>query len=209
MGTTWFPPGWTLDVPNPGYGELVVEAPRHPHTRPALVVEDWLVQLDGPEIGVFLSQVTAVACDLGDPDPLGGRLGTPERGWRPGRPLPSFVTPHVARRLLPALQQAVVYAVAGGERFERTFADADEPPDKPYCVNCGEGSPYAPGASTSAWCEQHGHHAYGMGAKRRWDIAQQEYRWRREQWERDQDRRRADEEFSAAIRALGTATPND
>lgn len=176
MGSKWFPPGWELDVPNPGYGEISIYAYRHPFRGDPPVVEDWLTTLTGPQIGAFLAATTERAFQPDD-------APAPDDGV-----LPSFVTPAVARGLLPHLQQAIIYAVAGVERHVRTYRDDSEPPPAPYCVNCGQGTGYTPGALPSTWCERHGHTPFGHGAGTRWQTAQYLHRRQAERWEAKQAR---------------------
>ena len=66
MSTTWFPPGWILDVDNPGFGQLAIYAPAYPLTEPAVVTQDWAFTLYGPHIGAFLDAMLpkAAAGDL-------------------------------------------------------------------------------------------------------------------------------------------------
>lgn len=164
MASTYFPAGWELDVPNPGYGELFVRAPRHPFRGEPLVAdEDWEAELYGPKVGEFLTQVTTHALTVESVAAPAGAM------------LPGFMSVQVARGLLPSLQEAVLLAVAGTDRHERTFRDADEGPARPLCVHCNEGTHFSPGALPCPWCEQHGHRAFGMNM-RRWENAQEVYR---------------------------------
>lgn len=169
MGAMWFPDGWELDVPNPGYGELMVYAPTRPYSGRPLVDEDWSTTLNGEDMGKFLRLVTARALEIEPPMP---------------DDLPAFITVAVARGLLPALQMAVALAMAGGERYDRTFRDSDEAPHEPYCALCGEGTYYTPGALPSTWCDQYGHTAYGMRVGVKWETAQDIQKSRREWWDR-------------------------
>ncbi len=169
MATTWFPDGWVLDVPNPGYGELLVQAPRDPYRGAPLVDEDWETTLNGAEVGEFLEGVTARA--------LGPQPSEASR-------LPEFITAPAARALLPTLQKAVVEAVAGGDRFERTFLDPAEPPPRPRCVLCGEGSyDTAEQTVSSDWCDRYGHKAFGMGSETPWETALTRHQWLLRGWE--------------------------
>lgn len=171
MASTWFPPGLALDVPNPGYGELRLEASAHPFRGEPLVDQDWQSTLTGPQLGEFLTQVTERAFH---PEPASGP---------PGPALPDFVTPAVARAMLPALQQAVLEAVAGGDRFARVFLDNGRPV-QPYCVNCGAGSRSTiPGQLPCQWCDQHGHTPFGEGAEVSWSTAQRLHAARMKRWE--------------------------
>lgn len=179
MSITWYPPsGWLIDVPNPGGGEmdLVDLAHPDPDKGPALVTEDWEQTLTGPKIGAFLLAVTdrAFQSDTAAPDADGE--------------LPVWLTPAAARTLLPALQQAVVYAVAGGERYDRTWPDEDEPPRAPYCVRCGQGTLYTPGALPSDWCDRHGHWPFGYRDGTTWDAAQRWHEMDVARWERRRQR---------------------
>lgn len=175
MSMSWSPDGWAIDVDNPGYGEMIVAAPRHPFSGTPIVVEDWEKELKGPEIGSFLCQITSRAFDDQAPAPAAGEA------------LPAFISPRAARTLLPALQQAVILATAGTDRYDRTFPDEDEAPAEPLCVRCQLGTFYTPGALPSEWCEQHGHTPFGMGSDTRWSTAQELYQIRRERWDRQRE----------------------
>lgn len=169
MSTTWFPPGWILDVDNPGYGELAIYAPTQPLTEPAVVTKDWATTLYGPQLGDFLDAVTRQAIHTDD--------------TRPGaHPLPAFLTPKVARGLLPRLQQAVLLAVAGGDRFDRTYPDRDDPPPRPLCVRCATGTLFTTESTHSTWCDQYGHRAYGV-VTHSWEYAHELHERRLRRWE--------------------------
>jgi hypothetical protein len=168
------PPGFDLYVDNPGYGEVIVLAVADPDESTPLVDQDWTLSLYGPEIGEFLTQVTGRAL---------GTNPTPSGGIR----LPEFLTAAVARTLLPALQEAVVLAVAGTDRYERTFPDPGEHPPAPLCVHCNLGTYFTPGALRSAWCDEYGHRAYGVSTER-WETAQEIHQIRAEAWQRDRRR---------------------
>ena len=171
MSMAIYRPGMELYVDNPGYGELIVVAPAHPYDGRPLVDQDWTLSLYGPEIGEFLSEVTGRALGA-DPQDSGGMR------------LPAFVTAAVARTLLPALQEAVLLAVAGTDRYDRTFPDQDEPPSRPLCVRCNLGTAFSPGALPSTWCDRYGHRPYGVVTER-WDTAQEIHQLHVERWQRD------------------------
>jgi hypothetical protein len=67
-----------------------------------------------------------------------------------------------ARRLLPAIQEAALYAVAGAERTMRVW----EPPVtgaawEPMCGRCGVHLSSVPKPSDAVWCGEHGHSPFG------------------------------------------------
>lgn len=177
MSVTFFPPGWHIDVPNPGYGEIFISALAEPFRGPAVTTDDWDQVLVGEEIGMFLTRVTQRA--------IGDATDAHDPGY--GRELPGFLTTTVAAGLLPALQQAVILAVAGTERYERIYPD-DGPPLEPLCVRCDQGTGFSPGPVAHPWCEQHGHEPFGWRAGHgSWDRAQAAYRQDTARWERRQD----------------------
>lgn len=186
MSASFFPPGWALDVPNPGYGEIFIAADRNPFQGEPLVAEDWTDTLVGPEIGVFVAKITTRAFEPDTDDSA--------------TDLPSFVTPAAARQLLPALIRAVALAVGGTDRFERTFHDESEPPDNPLCERCGLGTYFTPGALPSKYCEEYGHQPYGYGGNVTWDRAQQSYQWAKERWDRRKQLERDLEDIRAGKR---------
>lgn len=167
MGTTFFPDypdvnGWMIDVPNPGYGEILVDSP---HTGSA---DRWHTDLNGHEIGNFLAQVTRRALGHDGPTDM----------------LPAILTADVAATILPALQQAAILATAGTDRYERTYRNDADPPAEPLCSNCDDGTIYAPRESNlSDWCARYGHHPFGHGPNARWAEAQALYEQRRARWE--------------------------
>ena len=177
MSMIFYPDGWELAVDNPGFGELSIRALTNPYDSEPLVAKEWSQEYRGPKIGEFLAAVTTQALG-GTP----GKIGYEE--------LPKFLTPAVARDLLPALQSATLLALAGTDRYERIFPD-DDRPSEPLCARCGVGSPYTSVPTTSAWCEQHGHRAFGSYS--RWETAQEAYQLDLDRWKRAEARRREDE----------------
>lgn len=176
MSMIFYPDGWELAVDNPGYGELLIRTLTNPYDSKPLVKQEWSREFRGPKLGQFLTAVTAQALG-GTP----GKVGYEE--------LPRFLTAEVARQLLPALQSAVLLALAGTDRYERTFPDEGERPATPLCVRCNLGSDYTSSeGTTSPWCEQYGHTAFGTYP--RWDTAQEAYQLDLDRWEREQARRR-------------------
>lgn len=152
--------GWELDVPNPGYGEVLIYTPYEMLDRERHRV------LVGPEIGDFLAEVTVRA--------LGGEPTS----------VAPFLTEASARAILPSLQRAAILAAAGTDRYERTFSDETESPQGPLCTHCNEGTYFTPGAMPNKHCEEYGHTPYGYGAEVRWAAAQTLHTSRRERWER-------------------------
>ncbi len=175
MSITFFPAGLEIDVRNPGYGEIYIAAPRNPYRGERLLPEsEWSTVLLGPAIGTFLQEVTTRA--LASPE---GRADDD-----PGdETLPSFITTPVARQLLPHLQQAVVLATAGSDRFDRIFPE-DDRPQRPLCAYCHEGSMSTSAKTISPWCTEHGHQAFGIDTDTTWGLAQVNYKHEREQWDR-------------------------
>jgi hypothetical protein len=180
MSMIFYPGGWELAVDNPGYGELNVRALTHPYDAEPLVEQEWSREFHGPKVGQFLAAVTAKALG-GTP----GKVGYEE--------LPPFVTAEVARQLLPALQSATLLALAGSDRYERTFPeDRDHYPWAPLCVRCNLGSDYTSVPTTSEWCEQYGHTPFGTPLSQ-WESAQEAYQLELDRWKRAEARRRQDE----------------
>jgi hypothetical protein len=179
----FYPDGWELAVDNPGFGELIVIADQE--LSPRLINGQWRQELYGAAIGAFLDQVTNRALGLDD-------------GEHSGTPLPRFLSPELARAVLPALQKAVLLATAGTDRFEKTFPDPDEAPQKPICVRCNIGSPYTSEVATSEWCEQYGHRPFGASASR-WEHAQEMYQLALDRWKRAEARRREEEALASGL----------
>ena len=185
MSMVFYPDGWELAVENPGYGELFVRALTKPYDCEPLVTEEWSREFRGPKVGEFLAAVTALALG-GTP----GKVGYEE--------LPRFVTAEVARKLLPALQSATLLALAGTDRYERIFpGERDHYPVAPLCVRCNLGSDYTSVPTTSQWCEQHGHRAFGSYPK--WESAQEAYQFDLDRWKRAEARRREDEALASGL----------
>jgi hypothetical protein len=85
-----------------------------------------------------------------------------------------------ARRLLPAMQAAVLTVAAGSERAERILDPPDpEEPRRPFCANCDEGRvDSARNPHPNPWCEKYGHEPFGVldGRQGAWDCAERRYR---------------------------------
>lgn len=162
----FYPQGWELSVDNPGFGQIdvLVPAERDSDARP-LVVDDWRAELRGPDLGAWLDALTTRAFE---PDPAGA----------PTAPLPPFVTPAVARGLLPAFQRAVTLAVGGTDRFERVFPDSEDAPAEPLCVRCNKGSGFSPPMP----CDQVGHTPFGSRYAR-WNTAEEVHTHDVRRWE--------------------------
>lgn len=131
----FYPAGFELYVDNPGHGELFVVAATAPWSGEPLVHEDWQLDLYGPQLGEFLARVTNRALDTDQ-----ARTGRVR--------LPAFITSAVAATLLPALHRAIMLAIGGSDRYERTFPETDEAPAGPLCVRCNLGTPYSPGCAS-------------------------------------------------------------
>lgn len=102
MSRHWFPDGFELDVDDAGSGDMFIWSTD--------LDRRWQQQLHGSQIGVMLGEVTARALLVeGEVVLFGPAVSTL---------LPSWVSPRLARRLLPALQEAVVLAIGGVERFD-------------------------------------------------------------------------------------------
>lgn len=203
-------PGVEVDVANPGYGQILLfvtdtlpyngQAGLEPWQRRPLVTKPWQRDLHGAEIGEFLDKLTEQALT---PDP--GPAPVPGSLLRPATPviaagmqLPAFLKPAVARVLLPVFQKASFLAIAGTDRYDRTFPDPDDGPRPPYCARCNLGTIYTPDAMESAWCQEYGHIPFGTADRTSWAASTAHYERRRRWWEDDQQRER-----DAAARASG------
>lgn len=82
-----------------------------------------------------------------------------------------------ARAILPVLQAAVVYAVAGTDRAERTVDEPDPAdPLEPMCIRCDVGRVWADAnPAEHPWCKEHGHTPYGVGRGVSWEDQQADY----------------------------------
>lgn len=196
MSMTFYAVGGALEihVDNPGYGQISLYAPDFLPDREPLVGDTWRKDLHGDEIGVFLALLTGRA--LGTEPELPAARTIPDLAqWSVH--LPTFLDQPVAVALLPAFQRAVVLAVAGTDRFERTFHDPDDPPRSPFCVRCNLGTIFSPGAMTNPWCEQYGHTPYGYAPDTSWAAASAHYDRKRRWWEHDQERARQDQALAS------------
>lgn len=161
MGMLWYPEGFEIAVDNPGYGQVSI---RGDHG-------EWSQDLAGGDVGAFLAQLTARA------------LGTAPGGEEASL-LPAFITTATARELLPAVQQAVILAGAGTDKYERLFPDPDEGPPAPLCAKCWEGSYFSGYPLGSTSCQEYGHHPFGVREGLSWEAARESYNWHRARWER-------------------------
>ncbi|MFI5494189.1 hypothetical protein [Actinoplanes sp. NPDC051859] len=176
MSMMFYPAGWELAVDSPGSGELLITTVTDSTDTDTVTNEQWYRAYYGPQVVQFLAAVTARS--LGD---AAGKVGHED--------LPSFLTAEVARALLPALQKAVLLALAGSDRYERVFLDDGRAPAEPLCVRCHEGSFFPYLAISSEWCEQFGHRAFGTSLER-WEDAHEAYRMDCDRWKRTETRRR-------------------
>ena len=186
MATTWFPPGWALDVPNPGYGELILEASLQPFRGVPLVREDWTRTLNGPQLGEFLAAVTARALQVDAAPPAQRRAARLRDARRRGRRAagaaaggPAGGGGHRAvragvRRRVRAAAAAVLRHLWRGHRLQSRRAAV-------------------------AVVRQHGHQPFGMGSSTRWDSAQELHQSRRQRWERQQELAREQEAWQARL----------
>ncbi|MFI5497304.1 hypothetical protein [Actinoplanes sp. NPDC051859] len=176
MSMMFYSPGWELAVDSPGSGELLITTVTDSTATGTVTDEKWYRAYYGSQVVQFLAAVTARAlCDIA------GRVGHED--------LPAFLTPDVARGLLPTLQKAVLLTLAGSDRYERVFPDDGRAPAEPLCIRCHKGSFFPYLAISSEWCEQFGHRAFGTSLER-WEEAHEAYRLNREGWKRTETRRR-------------------
>ncbi len=198
--------GVEICVNQPGHGELDLIAPDALTEVHPLVEQTWRRNLHGAEIAEFLGKLTerALTADpllsgrdrqnplLPGADPAGPRAQLSATLTDPpfSIDLPPFMRPPVARALLPVFQRAMVLAIAGTDRFERTFPDSDGPPKPPLCVRCDEGTIYTTGAPPNPWCDKYGHTPYGVAHGTSWAAATTHYERRLRWFEDDQERER-------------------
>lgn len=166
MSMLWYPEGFEIVVDNPGFGQVFI---RGDHG-------EWSHELAGGDVGTFLTQLTVRA------------LGT-ESGGEGSSLLPAFISAATARVLLPAVQQAVILAGSGTDKYERLFPDEDDGPANPLCATCWEGSYFSGYPLGSTSCREYGHHPFGVREGLSWQAAQESHDWWRARWER---RRRTD-----------------
>lgn len=160
-----------IDVDDPGYGYFGVYFRSDDEARWG---DNREVTLRGRDMWTALESLTTLAT-------AGGRLaesGDVAKLW------PMSIGE--ARKLLPALQTAVLYAAAGSDRAERLDEDADDLHDL-LCARCNEGSYYSGHVTVSEDCRKYGHQPFGYAGD--WDQAQ-EHAARERQWA--EIRRRAD-----------------
>lgn len=160
MRMLWYPEGFEIMVDNPGFGQVFI---RGDHG-------EWSHELAGGDVGAFLSQLTARV------------LGTaPDKGVSL---VPALISAATARVLLPAVQQAVILAGSGTDKYERLFPDEDESPANPLCGTCWEGSYFSGYPLGSTSCQEYGHHPFGVREGLSWQAAQESHDWHRARWER-------------------------
>jgi hypothetical protein len=133
MAISFYPAdGIEIDVDDPGSGYLRIYL--HVNDEPL-----FQAVLMGHRLWTALTSLTALACSTDAFSRVVDGL------WS--------MTPGQARELLPAMQEAVVYAAAGGDRAERLTEDAAH---DVLCVRCNEGSPF-----TRLSCDEYGHEPFG------------------------------------------------
>lgn len=180
MGITWYPKTpdtpagaeWAeLDVPDPGYGRLLLRRVDGRHDDPR-GFNDQHGEFAGVQLAALLEQVTALALSQGDP------WDTVRVGASRGRAV--VIERAEAVALLPHLHAAVVLATAGSDRYERVWPWHSETNHEPLCVHCNQGSDYSSAVTISPWCSEHGHDPFGEPSSTSWAEADERHR-RREQ----------------------------
>ncbi|HEY9415618.1 MAG TPA: hypothetical protein VIQ30_12720 [Pseudonocardia sp.] len=141
----------SIDVDDPGYGYLRI------FRAGGRDDDDLELVLRGRYMWRALENLTELVCNE-----AGESRGDVDGLW------PMSVLE--ASRLLPAFQQAVLYAAAGGDRAERLAEDEDGTEDV-LCARCNLGSPYAGHVTESAHCERYGHQPFGYAVN--WQQAQE------------------------------------
>lgn len=152
-----------IDVDDPGYGYVGVYFRSDDEQRWGKNRE---VTLRGRDLWTALESLTELACRPAD-EPVAGDVA---KLWP--------MTVGEARKMLPALQTAVLYAAAGSDRAERLDEDADEVHDL-LCARCSEGSYYSGHVTVSEDCRKYGHQPFGYAGT--WEQAQDAVTWER-QW---------------------------
>lgn len=186
MSMLWYPDGFEIAVDNPGHGQVWISADRD-HG-------DWDVHLAGAHLGTLLDAVTYLALAQG---PEGGRS---EWSLVPVAGLPGPISRSTALRLLRPIQSAILLAIGGTDRFERTYPDVEDSPPVPLCVRCDEGSFYSDAVSISAWCAQYGHSPYGEADRTTWEAAGRLHAQRKEWHDRRKKWAREDAELGARLK---------
>lgn len=150
MAASYFPTEHlSVHVPDPGFGYVeVVFAPADAQRYG--VPHD--VTLRGPEMMTALRSLTKLACN----GPLEPVAGIVDKLWS--------MTVGQAKLLLPALQEAILYAAAGSDRAERLTPDEEES-FRLMCATCRKGAFYS-----EMDCEQFGHVPFGYAGN--WQQAE-------------------------------------
>ncbi|WP_182112870.1 hypothetical protein [Actinotalea sp. JY-7876] len=156
MSMCWYPGDgerFEISVDDPGDGRL--------HMRRLRGDDDadyeWIA-LAGGHLGVLAREVlTAVIEDRAPvlPYPL-SRLQ---------------LTRDDARLIAASVQQAVLLAAAGTDRYDRIHVDPDDSPAEALCSSCSLGSPYTGAVTISERCLEHGHQPFGERSGVSWADA--------------------------------------
>ncbi len=186
-------PTFEITVNDPGSGWLYFRRldDRYPDREGKLYGDD-VPLFAGSHLGRLLQLVTGLAL---------GTDGSPNRLIRGTAGRAVGIGVDEAGNLLPLLTKAVLLAVAGEDRYERTIA-TDAQARQPRCVHCGAGASDAvEEAVISGWCLEHGHTPFGTRPFTSWQTAQSEYANRRTDlaWRSERDDDSSDPGFPRAV----------
>lgn len=161
MGMIWFRETFEIHVENPGYGELYLASNDQ---------EGGGRTLAGDQLGRLLTAFTHYAL-------------TGARPETDANLIPANVTLDEARETLTVVQQAVILASAGTDRFERIYPDGEASPAPPLCESCSHGTDFSAVETHSEWCDEYGHTPFGFPAVTSWEQAQAWHKDRSDRWE--------------------------
>lgn len=153
-----------LSVDDPGHGRLIIRRldDRYDNDEPF----DEYGTYAGPQLADLLRVVTELALGLDD---------RPTVRLPASRGLAIIIEGSDAAGLLPILQQAIVLATAGEDRYVRTWPDDPQISLEPLCVHCNQGSDTSHTVTISAWCSDYGHTPYGVSAHLDWTQAERRH----------------------------------
>lgn len=154
-----------IDVPDPGHGRVAVRRLNHRFDRTAAGAHE-AGEYAGAAMADLLDVVTGLATGTANGDQAVARSSM-------GRSL--VVARDEAPALLRQLQKAVALAMGGEDRYERVWVDDHVGGLETLCVDCRGGALAVGSDAVSAFCDEYGHHPFGVVSDTSWQVARERH----------------------------------
>lgn len=154
-----------IDVPDPGHGRVAVRRLNHRFDRTAAGAHE-AGEYAGAAMADLLDVVAGLATGTVNGDQAVARSSM-------GRSL--VVARDEAPALLRQLQKAVALAMGGEDRYERVWVDDHVGGLETLCVDCRGGALAVGSDAVSAFCDEYGHHPFGVVSDTSWQVARERH----------------------------------